>query len=169
MPASVLGRSANPMILTRFKEKLSKHLSYPIGAEALTEGLAGAPHVEFLALSFWGHPFWPNSRFQVVLAEHQPYKVLAARYWPAHKLGYGGAPSLMPAGYYDEQWELTVYPVVRELRQLANRLLRERGLPLLVQWLRSSERAGWMSRSHEFELVFSPAEELLAARESSGV
>ena len=157
------------MIPTRYKEKLSKHLSYPIGAEALTEGLADEPRVESFTLSFTGTPVCPTSRFQFALAKEQPYKIFAARYWPAMKPNYGGASWLAAGGWYDERWELTVRPVIQELRHSANRLLRERGLPLVVQWLRSSERAGWMSRSHKIELVFSPVEESLVAHENSGV
>lgn len=157
------------MIPTRHKAKLPRHLSYPIGAEALTEGLGNAPHTEELSVSFWGTPVWPYSRFQRTLAQQQPYKVLVAEFRPFQKPGYRGAQCLVESGWYDEKWLMTVYPVVRELRHLANRLLRERGLPLLVQWLRSSERAGWLTRDQRIELLFNPVEESLSAQEMSGV
>src|SRR6266702_4688258 len=102
------------MIPTRHKAKLPRHLSYPIGAEALADGLVSAPHAEELSLSFWGKPVWPESRFQQALAQQQPYKVLVAEYCPSHKPGYGGPQALVERGWYDEKWQLTVYPVVRE-------------------------------------------------------
>jgi hypothetical protein len=156
------------MIPTRYKAKLPKHLSYPIGAEALTEGLVGAPHAEALAVSFWGTPVWPGSRFQKALAEEQPYVVLAATHEPARKPGYGGAQALVESGWYDEKWELTVYPVVRELRHLASQLLKEQGLPLIAEWLRSSQQAGWATRQHRVELVFDPTEETITGKKVSG-
>src|SRR5262249_15553900 len=148
--------SANcEMIPTRYKAKLPRDLSYPIGAEALTEGLANAPHSESFSVSFWD--------------KQQPHKVLVAEYQHSRKPGYSGANFLVESGWYDEKWGLTVYPVARAVRHLANRLIRERGLPLLVQWLRSSERAGWLTRNQRIELQFNPAEETLSAEESSGV
>jgi hypothetical protein len=157
------------MIPTRYKARLPRHLSYPIGAEALTEGLADAPHAESFSVYFGGNPVWPDSRFQQALAQHQPYKVLVAEYRPSRKAGYGGAQFLVESGWYDAQWQLTVYPVVRELRHLANRLIRERGLPLVAEWLRSSKRAGWLTRDQRIDLVFNPVEELLSVQEISGV
>lgn len=157
------------MIPTRGKAKLPKHLSYPIGAEALTEGLAGAPHAEALTVSFWGTPVWPGSRFQLALAEEQPYVVLTAKHEPARKPGYGGAQFLVESGWYDEKWELTVYPVIRDLRHLANRLLKDQGLSLIVEWLRSSRQAGWDDRQQRIELVFNPTEGTITGKFVNGV
>lgn len=157
------------MIPTTYKAKLPKHLSYPVGAEALTEGLAGAPHIEALSVSFWGTPVWPGSRFQKALAENQPYMVLAARHEPTRKPGYGGAQDLVDGGWYEEKWELTVYPVVRELRHLASQALKEQGLPLIAEWLRSSQQAGWVIRQQRLELVFNPTEGTIRAQKVSGV
>ncbi len=157
------------MIPTKYKAKLPKPLSHPIGAKALTEGLADAPHAEGLTVSFWGKPVWPGSRFQNALAEQHPYVVLVARYEPAQRPGYGGAQSLIEGGWFDEKWVLTVYPVIPKLRHLANRLLREQGLPLVAEWLRSSRQPGWTARQQEIELVFNPTEGAISARTSSGV
>ena len=43
-------------------------------------------------------------------------------------------------------------------RAIAGALLREQGLPAVVEWLRSSGRAGWESLYHRLELVFAPAD-----------
>ena len=48
------------MIPTEFKQRLPKHLSYPIGAEALSEALADTPNVEAITL-FFGTSQWPVS------------------------------------------------------------------------------------------------------------
>jgi hypothetical protein len=156
------------MIPTSYKAKLPRQLSYPIGAETLTEGLEGAPHTESMSVSFREIPVWPGSRFRQTLAKQQPYKILVAEYRPTQKPGYGGSTSLIDSGWYEASWQLTVYPVVRELRHLANHLLREQGLPLVIQWLHSSERVGWLSRYQRIELVFNPTEESLSAQVSSG-
>jgi hypothetical protein len=157
------------VIPTRFKEKLPKLQSYPIGAEALSDGLANAPHADSFTVSFSGTPVWPDSRFQSVLAENHPYGILLASYEPAHKPGYIGANWMVERGWYGERWQIAVYPVLRELRHLANRLLREQGLVLVVEWLRSSEQAGWLVRQQRIELIFNPTEESIAAQKTSGV
>jgi hypothetical protein len=162
-------RAKKVMIPTRRKDRLAKHLSYPIGAEALTEGLVGAPHAEALTVSFCRTPVWPASRFQKALAEEHPYVVLAAIHQPARKPGYGGAQCLVESGWYDEKWELTVYPVIREMRGSANQALKEQGLPLIVEWLRSSQQVGWAGREQELELVFHPTEGAITPKRVSGV
>jgi hypothetical protein len=157
------------MIPTRSKAKLPRTLSYPIGAEALTEGLGDAPHGEAFTVAFLGKPVWPGSEFQQLLAEEHPYKVLVASYQPARRPGYVGPRFLVERGWFEPKWELTVYPVVRQLRHLTNHLLRREGLPLVVRWLRSSQEVGWTERDHRIELVFDPAGQSLSAEEASGV
>ena len=147
------------MIPTHSKTKLAQHMSYPIGAEALTEGLSDGPHIESFSVTFFG---WG---FQKLLARGKPYMVLQAEYRPSRNPGYGGKVNCLSDVV---RWELTVYPVLRELRHVANSLIRERGLPLVIQWLRASERAGWLSHDQHIELVFDPAEGTLSALESSG-
>jgi hypothetical protein len=156
------------MIPTQHKAKLPRGLSYPIGAEAISEALAGAPHVESLALAFRDQAIWPASEFRRVVAQRLPYAILAADYRPALKGGYGAPHYLIESGWYEEKWELQVNAVASDLRQLASRLLRERGLPAVAQWLRSSQRAGWCTRSQWLALEFDPTGETLVARESSG-
>jgi len=70
---------------------------------------------------------------------------------------------------YDEAWHLRVYPTLAELRQLANRLLREQGLPAIAAWLKSSKQAGWLERSQRIELIFNPVDGSMASHESHGM
>jgi hypothetical protein len=149
------------MIKTRYKSKLPKTLSWPVGAEAVSAALADAPHVNDLTLSFSDSPVWPASSFQKLLRESLPYAILAAEYWPASKPGYGGSNKMIEGGGYDAKWELRVNPVTRELRAKAGIALRERGLPLIKEWLRSSSRTGWELMYHCMELVFSPLDNTL--------
>ena len=157
------------MIPTQYKAKLPRQLSYPIGAQALSMALVGAPHAESFSVFFHKRPVEPASWFRQVLAQNHPYLILMAEYRADKSPGYAGAQFMIDRGWYEKKWELTVYPVLRELRHQANCLLRDRGLPLVVQWLRSSEQAGWLSRDQRIELLFHPAEETLSVQESSGV
>src|SRR5688572_5600942 len=99
------------MIPTRIKAKLPKALTWPVGAEAVTAGLAEAPHAADLTLYFADSPVWQASAFQRLLRESLPYAVLVAEYTPARKPGYIGPTSLVEGGWYDAKWEVRINPV----------------------------------------------------------
>jgi len=73
---------------------------------------------------------------------------------------------MIEAGWYDDRWELSVYPVLRELRYAANRLLLERGFPALTLWLHQAQDVARGMITQRMELVFKPAEKSLTADES---
>jgi hypothetical protein len=144
------------MLTTDFKSKLPRKLSYPIGAEALSNALANAPFAEKLRLSFHT-PNMSHSQFMQILDRRQPYVILLAEYRPQLSPGYSGANFMMDAGWYEARWELIVYPVLKEQRRLANVVLNEDGLPFVRQWLGSSHEEGWLSRHQSIELIFDQA------------
>lgn len=154
------------MIPTRLKKKLPRRLSYPVGAQELSERLQGTPHVEALELVFWDRPNWSALEFQRWLRERTPYTILQGEFQPKRSPGVSGCNSFVERGWYDEKWEITVYPVLQELRHLAHQLLRSEGLEYLARWVKGSLAKGWLLRRHRCELIFSPAEETIAVRES---
>src|SRR4051812_37364768 len=145
------------MIPTRYKSRLGKTLAYPVGAEAISLALAGALHSEALELRFYARPVEPASRFQRVLAERLPYTIVAAESRPARKPGLSSAGSMIEAGYYDQRWKLTIYPVLREFRHVANQLLLEQGFPALSRWLRAAETAAVGIMTPPAPPAFNPA------------
>jgi hypothetical protein len=153
------------MIPTSFRARLPKRLSYPIGAQALADALAGSPHIEDVSVTFWDRPVTSAAEFRSLLARQEPYKILVAEYIPAQKPGLSTPNDMVERGWNAEKWKLEVYPVSRELRQLTNRRLLELGLPAVVRWLQSSQRPGWESMVQRIELVFDPVEESLSERE----
>jgi hypothetical protein len=157
------------MIPTRYRDKLPREQSYPVGAGAISEAQADAPHVEALSVAFQDQAVWHASEFRRILSERQPYRILEASFRPASKPGISASKHMIELGWYDEVWEIQVYPVLAEFRHRANRLLIEQGLPGIARWLRSSDRSGWVERSHRVELIFIPVEESLVVREHHGV
>lgn len=157
------------MIPTSFKAKLPRGLSYPVGAEAISEALAGAPHIEALSVTFHESAVGPASEVRRLLVERLPHKVMAAEYQPRRKPGISAADFMIQHGWYDERWDLFVYSVQTKFRHLVNRLLHEEGLPAIETWLKSSGRSGWKMSWHRIELWFDPAAGCIAARESAGV
>jgi hypothetical protein len=157
------------VIPTQFKSKLPKTLSWPVGAEAVTAGLGDAPHAAECRLWFSASPVWRASEFQRTLREAQPYAVLVAEYRPAVNLPYSRSKVMEAAGYYDAKWEKRVNPVPRAWRAGVRALLREEGLPLVADWLRSFKGTGWQDRHHGLELVFAPADGTLTKKRVEGV
>jgi hypothetical protein len=157
------------MIPTRLKARLPRYLSYPVGAEAISGALVGARHIEALSVTFNDQAVWPASEFRRLLVERLSYRVMAAEYRPTRKPGIGAADFMVRRGWYDERWELVVYPVLAEFRHLTNRLLLEEGMPAIATWLKSSGRSGWNASWHRIELWFDPVAGSIAARESDGV
>jgi hypothetical protein len=157
------------MIPTRSKSKLPKALSYPLGAEAISEALADAPHASEMSFSFYDQAVWPASEFQRLVREGLPCRILAVNYQPPLKPGRSAPNSLVESGWYEGHWSVTVYPVRRELRLLAGQLLREQGLAAVVAWLRASGRVGWNTRRHQIALVFDPADTTLSVTQEDGV
>jgi hypothetical protein len=157
------------MLPTRFKAKLPKAFAYPIGAEAISGVLAGAPHTEDVGLSFYGQAVWPAREFIRLVSEGLPYRVLSAAYVPSLK--HGRCPPKLTGRerFASGSWWISVYPVLRELRYAAGQLLREQGLPAVVEWLRSPGRPGWDTRQHAIELVFNPSEGSLSVTREDGV
>jgi hypothetical protein len=148
------------MIPTRHKQKLPKTLSWPLGAEAISIGLGDAPHVAELTLWFGDSPVYWQSAFQKILREAKPYAVLVADHTPVE----------FAAPISGESWTVRINPVPRPTRSVVAGLLRDHGLPAVAEWLRSSDRVGWLDRCRRIELVWSPASGTLSQKlfESTG-
>ena len=157
------------MIPTQFKSKLPKTLSWPLGAEAISAGLGGAPHATECSLWFSSSPVWRASEFQQMLREARPYPVLVAEYRPAIRMPYSASKAMEAEGFYDAKWQIHVNPVPRTWRSTVGALLREKGLPAVVEWLRSFTGAGWQNRHHRLELVYAPREQAISENRSDGV
>ena len=103
------------LIPTGYKRRLSQGFSYPVGAELLSEHLAGLPQFADLRVCFSESPTWQASKFQRTLADGVPYEVVTASADPS-------------ASIY-------VYPVQSHLRHPARQALVSHGLPALRAWL----------------------------------
>ena len=157
------------VIRTDYKSKLPKTLSWPVGAQAVTAGLAGAPHAAECTLWFCDSPIDRASEFQRTLREARPYAVLVAEYRPEVRIPYTRSKEPEAHGWYEAEWRIRINPVPRAWRANVGGLLRERGFPAVAAWLRSFEGDGWQARHHRLELVFAPAEGTLSQKTSDGV
>jgi hypothetical protein len=155
------------LIPTRYKSNLPGHLTYPVGAEALSNALEGLPHVEKFSIFFSASPTISASEFQRILVQGRPYGVLRAEYRRPEKPGISGSNDDVEKGWYAESWGLMVFPVLRKLRSLVRPLLLAEGMPAVAGWLRSSGQAGWEMRTRWVDLIFDPSSGAITTREGS--
>jgi hypothetical protein len=115
------------IIPTLSRAKISHHLSYPIGAAAVSTALTSAAQLPDLKLHFY---FWSDLRLR-----HGHYEFLRMEYlnnatpaeeWPISSL-YKRPPQY--------RWEIVVQPVPRVNRHRINGFILESALPQVTSWL----------------------------------
>jgi len=116
------------LIPTVSKAKISSKLSYPIGAEHVSEALVSVAQLSELKLHFF------SSKFDHALRRGH-YEFLRVEYlndaspaedWPVSSL-YPRPPQY--------RWEVVVQPVPRLFRQRVKRYILDSALPQIARWL----------------------------------
>src|ERR1044071_9842612 len=130
------------MIPTRYKSKLPHTLSYPIGAEAVSESLKGIPQESALTISFYDRPTIFASEFQKLRDGKTPYSIFNATFRHIQP-GLSASNQFIAEGWYEETWELSVYPVPRGLKSVAGQVLLPEGLPQIRKWLCTERPPSW--------------------------
>lgn len=97
---------------TSFKAKISKQLSFPVGAELISSGLSDVPQAHSLKIDFVGY-------YNTMLVD-KPFEILSVSYSPS-------APF--------EGWRVSVSPVPRESKHIVRETLRAEFFPRIRQWL----------------------------------
>jgi hypothetical protein len=124
-------------IPTRYKKtKLSKELSYPIGAELLSEHLSDVPQFSELSICFSDIVSAWKSKFQRILVQGADYEILRLSLW--------------------DPFMIYIYPVKRELKRAATEALVSVGLPKLRESMITCYPPNPLRLVHAY-IVFSPA------------
>jgi hypothetical protein len=138
-------------IPTRYKAKLPGWLSWPVGAQQLTEGLKEVPQLASLSVCFHLHRIAEGDASHPVLtAAHRNVRP-----------GLSGLNFGIERGWYKETWELTVYAVPRERRHRINGLLRDAGLAVVADWLTEPRSETWRDGHHQRGISYSIADDAL--------
>ncbi|MCL4853943.1 MAG: hypothetical protein KJZ78_21495 [Bryobacteraceae bacterium] len=150
---------------THYKEKLSGHLSYPVGLESVAAELGDIPQAEELSVRFVAH------RDTATATERkrrvgQDYVVIAARFHH-HRLGYSESNEMRDRGLYAPTWSLVVYAVSRRLRASVRSLLREHGIPEVKAWLQKPRPATWLQGTKEIILYVNELNHTVCVEETS--
>ena len=154
------------MIPTTYKSKLPKSLSYPIGAQDVRDGLKGVPQESELSLGFYDRPTIFASEFQKLRSSKSPYPIMSASFRNVQP-GLTGSNQHIAEGYYQENWEISVYPVLREHRSIAKQALLADGLPQIRNWLSIKRSSSWRQGRRTCEILFVESEAKLILRETA--
>ncbi len=153
-------------IVTRYKAKLPKHLSYPVGLMLLVTELGELPQGDQLSVAFLAHPGISATEIEHRRRNGEYYPVLQARF-RYESLGISECNHLREAGWYDPKWDITVYEVSREYRAVARKLLCVEGIPAIVAWLRTPRSSTWLQGRKQIALFFNEKEQAITVEADS--
>ena len=140
------------LIPTRLKVKLPLDFSYPIGAEKLSEALASVPQFEKLVIWFSSYNYSASDR-QILRKENEPYEIF--RISMIHPLkSLSSSKQFIEEGFYNENWEIHVYPVPRELKSVAKQFLIDEVLPQAKVWMEIPRTEIWKTGRKHFKALF---------------
>src|SRR5262245_24073336 len=156
------------LIPTRHRDRLPMDLSYPIGAEVLSEAFRGVPQYGMLSLFFttWRQPGTAAAATKASRGAGRQH-VLCANYRHLRP-GHGSSGALIRSGFYEPDWSLSVYAVPRQCRSLVRALLIRDGMPLLRAWLTEPRTETWLIGQRWLLVEFSQADGTLRASQCSG-
>ena len=147
------------MIPTRSRRRISRDLAFPLGAKQISDALEGVPQYTSLTIWFSCHyNLKTAARIREILDSGEPLGVLEARYRHVPP-GRSASRDLIEMGWYDETWELSVYPVPRERKSATRSLLLTMGLPKIRTWLETPRPETWRSGHHYCSILVCFAEE----------
>ncbi len=148
------------MIPTTFKSKIPQTHSYPLGAELFTEALSSVPQLELLGLSFRG--VW------ALKDKGKLHPVLEVNHMNFRETQYS-SKGLAAQGFYDESWEIIVYPIFREQREEVKRLLLAEGLPKVKEWLSTERSPAWLEGRKSLFVSFDEGSQSLSYKEEGNM
>lgn len=146
------------MIPTKLRSKISGELSFPLGAKEISEVLEGVPQYASLTLAYYPHWDKTPACIRKILDSGESLCVMEARYRNVRP-GRSGSQMLQDMGWYDETWELAVYPIPRNKRSATKTLLLAEGLPRIRAWLEMERPGTWRDGHHSCRLMVRFAEE----------
>ena len=151
----------------RFKPKLPRFLSFPIGFEAVKTALHTVPIFNELELSFSKHSVLSSTKFRKIVESECPYTVLTACF-----VRWGKSPSFGDDPWIQAnlrgRWTVWLYPCARESKATAKAAILTNGLPKIAQWLSEERPETWYSGRKSCEVIFIPKEKTVKISEKDG-
>jgi hypothetical protein len=131
--------TAKPLIATTYKAKIPSSVSWPMGAQEISDALAGVPQFDELRVTF---SFYMTNKTAL---NHWPWMEVMrfAYYKGANSLSMSG--NMIQRGHLERQWSISVSAVPRaERKRFHDMLLSE--LPKAAAWLSEHQARQAMGR-----------------------
>ena len=153
------------LIPTRYKSKLRKGLSYPVGAKMISELLAGVPQFTDLTVGF-SERSWPlkQSEFAELLKTSKPIPIIGISYQNVSP-GLTGSNYHIESGFYTESWDLLVFPVPSDLRHTVRERITTEGAAMLRNWLNTPRSMTWRTGRKTYALYYDRQDNILISKE----
>ncbi len=148
------------MIPSSHKSKIPQTHSYPLGAESLSEAISSVPQLESMQLSFRG--VWALKEGSKL------YRVLEVNHMNFRETQYS-SKSFAAKGFYNDSWEIIVYPVLREQKAEVKRLLLTQGLPKIKAWLSAERSPAWLEGRKTLSVSFDDSLQSLKYKEDGNM
>ena len=130
------------MISTKGKFKISKELSWPVNAKMISEGLEHVPQYGKLGIYFFDCSTTFKSEFKKRVQKKEEIDVLSVNY-RNEKPHWSTAKYLIERGWYNETWEITVYPVPRDRKREVREAICRFGFYAIRKWLTKRRPPIW--------------------------
>jgi hypothetical protein len=152
----------NELIPTKWKDDLPKQLSYPIGAELVSQYLKGIPQYAELELRFSFHTGDLHSILNAEIIE-----VMDAMYRKIEKsLSFSRSPE--DNKWLNPYWAISVYPVPSHLRHRIRQACIDIGLPKMREWLNTERAPNWYHGRKSIKFNYHVSESQMMAEIQNG-
>lgn len=123
------------LIPTKYKNKIPKGFSFPIGAKDISISLQGIPQYSKFELTFHDRDTFWASKFNERIKEKGSITVIEISYYRSK--GNNSTPNdWKESGYSDPKWMVSVYALPSEYRSKTKAQLLEKAMPLFKRWLK---------------------------------
>jgi hypothetical protein len=144
----------NHIFLTSGRDKHSKEVSYPIGAEVLSRTLAGVPQHQSITCRFWASSIHHDLGQPTLHVLHAVYS--------QRERNFHDGKFARERGVLEPHWTITVFAVPRQLRGAIKLALIETSLPEIVRpWLIENSRLTGQSGDAGLTIEYVRSEQIL--------
>jgi hypothetical protein len=144
------------LIPTHYKTKIPKNLSYPFGAEILSNALKDIKKYDDLSVAFSDYPFRNKSEYKKLIENKKQIPVLDISY------RYDKYPFF--GEYWDKDFCITIYAVPRDKNKIIRDTILEIGIPIIKEWISKKRPETWYYKRQEITLLFDLEQEKLISK-----
>jgi|GEM_PF-2650848 hypothetical protein len=143
------------IIKTKYKDRLPKGLSYPIGAELLSQQLSEVPQFNAFELSFF---FRCGKLYKVLNSQSIEFLTLAFK---RSEKSISNTNKRKDSEWVKPHWNIYVSPVPSTIQKKVRKSCLELGFPIIKDWLIKDRPDNWYYGYKFIELTYDIVNETL--------